>query len=65
METGIIALIVGSATALCGLFFKLAYSSKCTKFKCFCIEVERDTIHEAPINLSSNDLNINPQPKAI
>ena len=61
METGIIALIIGSATALCGLICKLAYSSKCTKVKCCCIEIERDTIHEQPINMSNSALNINSQ----
>ena len=65
METGIIALIIGSATALCGLICKLAYSSKCTKVKSGCIEIERDTIHEQHINLSSNELNINSQQKPI
>ena len=65
METGIIALIIGSATALCGLICKLAYSSKCTKVKCGCIEIERDTIHEQPINLSSNNLNAHKKPTVI
>jgi hypothetical protein len=65
METGIIALIIGSATALCGLMCKLTYSSKCTKVKCGSIEIERDTIHEQPINLSSNNLNLNAQQKPI
>ena len=54
METGIIALIIGSATALCGLICKLAYSSKCTKVLCCgCIEITRDTAHEPPLNLNS------------
>ena len=49
----VIILIIGSTTALLGLLCKLSYSSKCTKVKCCCIEIERDTEHEQVINISS------------
>ena len=53
LSDSIIILIIGSATALFGLLFKLSYSSKCSRVKCGCIEITRDTIHEQPININS------------
>ena len=53
MDSTIIALIIGSSTALIGLCLKLSYSSKCKRIKCGCITIERDTDHEQNINLGS------------
>jgi len=50
----VIILIIGSATALVGLCCKLSYSSKCTKVKCCCIEIDRDTEHEQVINITNS-----------
>ena len=57
----VIILIIGSATALLGLLCKLSYSSKCTKIKCCCLEIERDTENEQVLNInnaSSRNLNV-------
>ena len=49
----VIILIIGSATALMGLCCKLSYSSKCTKVKCCCLTIDRDTEHEQVININN------------
>ena len=54
-ESIIITLTIASV-GLCSLFAKLLYSSKCRNVNlCFgCIECQRDTTNEQPIDLSSS-----------
>lgn len=54
MDSTIIALIIGSSTALIGLCLKLSYSSHCTRVKCLCLEVNRDVTTEQQINIGGN-----------
>jgi hypothetical protein len=54
LSDAIVTLIIGTASALVGLLCKLTYSSKCTKVRCGCIEINRDTANEAPVNLSNS-----------
>ena len=56
ISESVMILIIGSASALLGLFCKLLYSSKCTTIKCGCIEIKRDTEHETAINISNRNL---------
>ena len=54
MDSTIIALLIGSSTALIGLCLKLSYSSHCTHVKCCCLEVDRDTATEQLINIGNS-----------
>ncbi len=54
MDSTIIALLIGSSTALIGLCLKLSYSSHCVKVKCCCLEVERDVSTEQQINIGNS-----------
>lgn len=53
LSDSIIILLIGSITGLIGLCLKLAYSSKCTKCKFGCVEVDRDTNNETRINIDA------------
>ena len=56
LTDGVLIMIIGSISALLGLFCKLIYSSKCTNIKCGCIEIKRDTSHEIAVNISDRNL---------
>ena len=65
---GIIAIISISSISIIGILKIISivcYQSKCSKIKCCCLEVQRDTAHEAPALTFDNDNNISHQPSTI
>ena len=55
----ILILLIGSISGLIALCCRLGYSSKCTKIKCGCIEILRDTQHEQAISITPTVSNPN------
>ena len=45
-----LSFVVASASALCGILIKVLYESKCITIECCCIEIERDTAGEIPVD---------------
>lgn len=50
----IITLLIASASGLAALALKLCYSSKCKYIRCCGNTIERDTSHEAVINIDQS-----------
>ena len=50
LETAVLIAIITGATAVIIYVSKLLYSSKCKLIKCGCIEIQRKTSEEIPVN---------------
>ena len=54
----ILILLIGSISGLLALCCKLGYASKCKRVKMCCLEIDRDTEHEAIVSISPISQNL-------